>query len=335
MHVEHHFENYQMNGFATRNSTNMPPKKRQISDRKAFATKALMLSEFSEHDLKFRSSVKKYTYYVCSRCPMRVPAKVVDDGVECSVSLFNKPCQPAALDSVTAVSLCAVCQASECVYVSLPCMHRSTCAACAKKCKICPICRIKVRSWKKVFEAGISGTAEDLDASVPVGPAVVLPVVAAVHQVRVDLDPSSSDASDADVDSSSSVEYVPQHRDDTDSLSPPPSPRPQRQQQVTESEWILRTTYCRRWSEAALIARSGNRSNALTLLQSFHWKLRTCAFDRILSELVDMGFNELPARVCLLSSNGEKAHALEELLQSGVYVGVNGITYEKHTVGGV
>jgi hypothetical protein len=151
-------------------------------------------------------------------------------------------------------------------------------------------------------------------------------MVVPVHQVIVDIDTSSSD-----VDSPSSVEYVPQHRELTDSFSPPSSPRPHRQQQVTDSEWILRTTYCRRWSEAALIARSGNRSDAISLLESFHWKLRTCAFDRILSEVVDMGFNELPARVCLLSNNGEKVYALEELLRSGVYVGVDGIVYEKHT----
>jgi hypothetical protein len=308
-------------------AVSMPPKKRHKEDKRVFETKELLLLEFSLHDLKYRTCSgkhKQHTYYRCSRCPLRVATKRVDLGIECSMSECKSLC--------LSVSLCAVCQASECVYVSLPCMHRCTCAGCACKCKICPICRIKVSSWKKVFEAGIAGTAEDLDASVPAGPmpAVVLPIVAAVPQVRVDIDPSSSD--DADVfDSSSSVEYNPQHRERTDSLPPPTTPRPHRQQQVMDSEWILRTTFCRRWSEAALIARCGNRSHALSLLESFHWKLRTCAFDRILIEIIDMGFNEMPARVCLLSNNGEKVHALEELLRSGVYVGVNGIVYEKNT----
>ena len=58
---------------------------------------------------------------------------------------------------------------------------------------------------------------------------------------------------------------------------------------------------------------------------------RNVHFDRILIEIIDMGFNEMPARVCLLSNNGDKVLAVEDLLRSGVYVGVNGIVYEKNT----
>ena len=308
----------------------MPPKKRerQASDARIYESQALLLLEFQEHDLKFRTSNGDYKYFICSRCTLRVSIKNIQSGVRCSNSVLNQPCASAipVPAPVVTVQLCAVCLTAECMYACSPCMHKCVCKTCASSLRQCPICRSAVVNWKQIFEAGIEGNAEDIVVQEETGGPVVLPPV---QQVRVDIDPSSSD--DADVDSSSSVEYVPQHRELTDSLSPPPSPRPHRQQQVTDSEWILRTTYCRRWSEAALIARGGNRGDAVSLLQSFHWTLRTCAFDRILSEVVDMGFNELPARVCLLSNNGDKVLAVEELLRSGVYVVVNGIVYEKHT----
>jgi hypothetical protein len=37
-----------------------------------------------------------------------------------------------------------------------------------------------------------------------------------------------------------------------------------------------------------------------------------------------MGFNEMPARVCLLMHDGEEGAALDELLVGSAYVGVNG-----------
>jgi hypothetical protein len=313
-------------------TASMPPKKRSKADKRVFENKELLMLEFCQHDLKFRTCAGKYTYYICSRCSLRVATKQVDSGVECAVSKFDKSCESA---TESPVSLCVVCTTSECVYVSLPCMHKCTCAGCAKKCRTCPICRVQVSSWKKVFEAGTAGTADDLDGSVVAVllPAVVLPEASPVAMARIQNDISSSDD---DVDSSSSEEYLPQHQRhehfDIDSESPSYSPRPHRQPQVTEAEWITRTTYCKRWSEAALVARSGNRSEALSLLESLHWRLRTCAFDRLVTELFDMGFNELPVRVCLLLHNGEKVHAIEALLQLGetVYVGVNGTVHTIH-----
>ena len=289
--------------------------------------------EFCRHDLKYRTCAGRYIYYNCSRCPLRVATKRVDNGIECAVSNFDKPCETA---TESPVSLCVVCTTSECTYVGLPCMHKCTCADCAKKCRKCPICRVNVSSWKKVFEAGTAGTADDLDSSVVAAllPAVVLPVASPVALVRIQNDISSSDA---DVDSSSFDEYLPQHQRhehfNIDSESPSHhSPRPHRRPQVTDAEWITQTTYCRRWSEAALVARSANRSEALTLLESLHWRLRTCAFDRLVIELIHMGFNELPVRVCLLLHNGEKIHAVEALLQLGdtVYVGVDGTVHAVH-----
>ena len=64
--------------------TNMLPTKRAYKtkslDKKEFSNKALLLAEFPDHDLKFRSSAGKYTYYVCSRCQMRVAAQCTGEG---------------------------------------------------------------------------------------------------------------------------------------------------------------------------------------------------------------------------------------------------------------
>ena len=88
----------------------------------------------------------------------------------------------------------------------------------------------------------------------------------------------------------------------------------------------LLRTYCIQWSEAALVARGGNRVNAMVLLQSLEWSLRgqASALNRVLARLVDMGFNDMPARVCLLMNNGEEASALDDLLLNKVYVSVSG-----------
>lgn len=323
----------------------MPPKKREKSDRKAFATKALMLSEFSEHNLKFRTCTGKYTYFVCSRCHLRVPATCIDDVFECSVSLFNKPCQNATLASFTApLQLCAVCQTSECVYVCLPCMHKCTCAHCAKMCKECPICRQTASSWKKVFDAGVVGTADDLASNddQETTPAIVVPVshVSLTHPVgggglaiaggqRLRDEFLLSESSDF---SSDSVEYLPPLRQPSGVETS--HDRPQRHQ-MPDDEWVLGTTYCVQWSEAALVARCGNRLDAMVLLQSLEWKLRglSSQLNRSLARLVDMGFNAMPARVCLLMHDGEEGNALDELLTGHAYVGVAGDHVE--SVGGV
>ena len=101
----------------------MLPTKRKYttkaSDKKTFADRAELLAEFQEHDLKFRSSVGKYTYYICSRCQLRVGAQCVEDGIKCAVSLIKVKCQTATtatLQSETleakiseAKKLCSVC----------------------------------------------------------------------------------------------------------------------------------------------------------------------------------------------------------------------------------
>ncbi len=175
--------------------------------------------------------------------------------------------------------------------------------------------------WKKVFEAGIQGTAEDIVVQEEVvGP--VLPVhiqVAPRHEFTI----TSSDSDG----SSSDVEYI----------NPPSSQQPGvvepqheahrllRHRRLSDEDWILDTTYCIQWSQAALVARGGNRVNAMVLLQSLEWSLRgqASALNRVLARLVDMGFNDMPARVCLLMNNGEEASALDDLLLNKVYVSVS------------
>ncbi len=91
--------------FPKRNASIMLPVKRKYieksSDKRAFADKSLLLADFPEHDLKFRNSIGKYTYYICSRCQLRVGAQSVEDGIQCAVSLFNIKCQTATVEPET------------------------------------------------------------------------------------------------------------------------------------------------------------------------------------------------------------------------------------------
>jgi len=301
----------------------MPPRKSQKLEKRIFADKSLLLLEFIEHDLKFRTCAGKYAYYICSKCTLRVPTKCVDDGIECSIDLLGRKCEKPVVESTSPcpLQLCAICLTSECVYVCLPCMHKCACGNCAKKCRHCPICRELATSWKRIFDADIAGTADDLADHVDEesAPAVLLPITSGasvVHSHRYTHDVFALSGSS---DSDSSVEYVapPQNQHGP----PQNSFRPHRQP-ATESEWILRTSYATLWSEAALVLRCNNRSDALILLQSMDWKLRTNALERPLARLIEMGFNELQARVCLLMHDGEENSALDELLLRRSFVAV-------------
>lgn len=291
--------------------------KKKSSDKTEFGSKALLLAAFPDHDLKFRSSVGKYTYYVCSRCQLRVAAQCTGEGerLQCATSLFSKQCK-------FETKLCSVCLQSECVYVCLPCMHKCTCASCAKQCRSCPICRQQVGSWKKVFDMGIAGPADDIAPhDVDVDPPTLMPASPVVNI------PPSQHRDDAVVLSSSSEEsdeYVPPplHRD-----GPPlDGPRPQRQQ-LSDEQWVGNQIYSALWSDAALSAHSGDRGLALLLMQSLDWKLRTGALYLPVTRLVEMGFEEFPVRVCLLMHDGGESSALEELLEGGVYADVSGRHY--------
>lgn len=225
----------------------------------------------------------------------------------------------------------------------MPCMHKCTCLKCAQMCSKCPICRQLAVSWKKVFEAGVVGTADDLAVGDDIQDLAVgddrqasatSPTFALQEGQRHRDEFSLSDSSDSDGDSGNSVEYLPHplHQQSGDELQHEHH-RPPRQQ-MFDDEWILYTTYCVQWSEAALVARCGNRLEAKTLLQSMEWKLRgvSSTLNRALARFVSMGFNEMPARVCLLMHNGEEVAALDELLLGRAYVGVAGVHVE--SVGG-
>ncbi len=322
----------------------MPPKKRHASDARIYENQALLLLEFQEHDLKFRTSNGDYKYYICSRCTLRVPIKIIESGVRCSNSVLNQPCRTVADVSVPVtdvsavpvpapVQLCAVCLTSECMYACLPCMHKCVCKACALSLRQCPICRSPVANWKQIFEAGIQGTAEDIVVQEETGGSVIFPVRlqeetgvfrAQINGVSISSDSELSDSSD-------SGEYILAARQT--SQVEPSHDRPQRRQ-MPDDEWILRTTYCVEWSEAALVARCGNRLDAMLLLQSLEFMIRgsSSTLNRALARFVSMGFNQMPARVCLLKHDGEESAALDELLLGSAYVGVAGVHVE--SVGG-
>jgi hypothetical protein len=172
-------------------------------------------------------------------------------------------------------------------------------------------------NWKQIFEAGVQGTAEDIAVQEETGGPVIFP--ARLQQETGVFRAISSESELSD--SSDSVEYLPQQPSGVE----PSHDRPQRRQ-MHDDEWVLGTTYCVQWSEAALVARCGNRSDAMLLLQSLEWVLRgsSSALNRALARLVSMGFNELPARLCLLMHDGEEGAALDELLLGSAYVGVAG-----------
>jgi hypothetical protein len=303
----------------------MPPKReRHVSDARIYESQALVLLEFQQHDLKFRTSNGKYKYFICKRCELRVPIKTIESGFRCTV--VSQPCRtltdasaapvqiPAPVQVPAPVQLCAVCQTSECMYACLPCFHKCACRSCASSMRQCPICRSEVVNWKQIFESGIEGTAEDIVAK-----------EATIGPVRFPDRLPPPPPSDSELsDSSESVEYLP--RQPSGGVEPPHN-RPQRDRMPDEDwHWVLDTTYCWEWSEAALVARCGNRPDAMLLLQSLEWKLRgtSSALNRALARLVSMGFNEMPARVCLLMHDGEEGAALDELLVGSAYVGVNG-----------
>ena len=285
----------------------MLPTKRKYttkaSDKKTFADKAELLAEFQEHDLKLRSSAGKYTYYNCSRCQLRVGVMMAEDGIKCPVSVINVKCQlTATLQSETleakiseAKKLCSVCLQAECIYVCLPCMHKCTCAECAKQCKACPICRETATSWNTVFDAGVEGTVDDITNHVVNAsyPATLLP---ASSDFR-------SDSSDSD--------YLPLRHHHAEPVQ-------------SEVEWIANQVYPPPWSIAALAARAGDRRLALLLLQSMDWKIRAGTLIRPMLNLLEMGFEEIPVRVCLLTHDGEERLALEVLLQGCCHVDEHG-----------
>ena len=166
---------------------------------------------------------------------------------------------------------------------------------------------------------GIAGLAGDIAPhDVDVDPPTLMPASPVVnilpslhHNVAVVVS-SSSEESD---------EYVPPplHRD----FPPLDGPRPQRQQ-LSDEQWVGNQIYSSSWSDAALSARSGDRGPALLLMQSLDWKLQTGALIHSLTRLVEMGFEEYPVRVCLLLHDGDESRALDELLEGGCYVDVNG-----------
>ena len=318
----------------------MPPKReRHASDARIYESLALLLQEFQQHELKFRTSNGNYKYFICRRCNLRVPIKSIVSGFRCTV--FNQPCRTftdqdasAATVPVPApVQLCAVCQTSECMYACLPCMHKCACRTCASSMRQCPICRSEVKRWTQIFEAGIEGTAEDIVVQEETGGSVIFPVRlqeetgvfrAQINGVSISSDSELSDSSD-------SGEYILAARQT--SQVEPSHDRPQRRQ-MPDDEWILRTTYCVEWSEAALVARCGNRLDAMLLLQSLEFMIRgsSSTLNRALARFVSMGFNQMPARVCLLKHDGEESAALDELLLGSAYVGVAGVHVE--SVGG-
>jgi hypothetical protein len=304
----------------------MPPKReRHASDARIYESQALLLQEFQQHELKFRTSNGNYKYFICRRCNLRVPIKSIVSGFRCTA--FNQPCRTFSDQDASAapvpvaapVQLCAVCQTSECMYACLPCMHKCACRTCASSMRQCPICRSEVKRWTQIFEAGIEGTAEDI----VVKEATIGPVKFPVRLPPPP--PSDSELSD----SSNSVEYLPRQPSGVE----PQYNRPQRHQ-MPDDEWVLDTTYCVQWSEAALVARCGNRPDAMLLLQSLESMIRgsSSALNRALARLVSMGFNQMPARVCLLLHDGEESAALDELLRGSAYVGVGGHHIE--SVGG-
>ncbi len=311
----------------------MPPRKRErhASDARIYENQALLLLEFQEHDLKFRTSNGNYKYFICCRCNLRVPIKHIESGVRCRISVFNQPCRTdvsavpvtdvSAVPVPAPVQLCAVCLTSECIYACLPCMHKCACKTCASCLRECPICRSAVVNWKQIFEAGVQGTAEDIVVQEETGGPVRFPVQQETGVFRAQRNEVSISSESELSDSSYSVEYLPQQPSEVE----PSHDRPQRRQ-MHDDEWVLGTTYCVQWSEAALVARCGNRSDAMLLLQSLEWVLRgtSSALNRALARLVSMGFNQLPARVCLLMHDGDEGAALDELLLGSAYVGVAG-----------
>jgi len=183
-------------------------------------------------------------------------------------------------------------------------------------------------NWKQIFEAGIQGTVEDI----VVQEEVVGPVVP-VHIQVAPRDEFAITSSDSD-GSSSDVEYFnppfvhtsASPLQQPDGVQPPQQPHRLQRRQLSDEDWILGTTYCIQWSEAALVAHGGNRLNAMVLLQSLEWSLRgrTSALNQALARLGDMGFNNMPARVCLLMHHGDEVSALDELLLNRVYISVAG-----------
>ena len=131
------------------------------------------------------------------------------------------------------------------------------------------------------------------------------------HQALIQSEKRYSDSSDSD--------YLSLRHHQAEPL--PDSPRTQRQQEV---EWIANQVYSPSWTIAALAARSGDRGLALLLLQSMDWKLRAGTLNQPMKNLLGMGFEEFSVRVCLLAHDGGERLALEELLQGGCYVDVNG-----------